>query len=107
MKWMYYLLLRQIDQKFTVSTKNQITMKKLGIDIFKISLILILAYMAFTFHEFSKNHRYQFQTVPFSSVLDTRTGVIYRLDFGDNEGPLPTGKPFPLNKPIETKSTQP
>jgi len=77
-------------------------MKKLNLDIFKILLIGILAFMAYTVYEASQNNRYQFGER--DSILDTRTGEVYLFEHYDTDSKYHTTK---ITEPIETKSTKP
>lgn len=68
-------------------------MKKLNLDVFKILLLVILIWIAFSIHNYSSNNRYQFDNDS-SLIIDTRTGKTYYLD-SDN------GKAIELTTDIE------
>ena len=59
-------------------------MNKLNLDIFKMLLLVILIWIAYSIHNYSSNSRYQFDNDS-PLILDTRTGKTYRLDRENNQ----------------------
>lgn len=68
-------------------------MNKLNLDIFKILLLVILIWIAYSIHNYSSNNRYQFDNDS-PLIIDTRTGKTYYLNSHD-------GKAVELTKEIE------
>jgi hypothetical protein len=60
-------------------------MKKINIDIFKLSLIILLIWICYSLHNFSKNGRFQLHNSNYNIVIDTRTGRTYSISRGENQ----------------------
>lgn len=54
-------------------------MKNSMIDWFKTIMVIISLIFLFLFYNYSNNGRYQFSNEGFRIILDTRTGVVYRV----------------------------
>jgi hypothetical protein len=68
-------------------------MKKINLDIFKLLLLILLAWIGYSIHNYSKNSRYQFDNDS-SLIIDTRTGKTYYPNVDE-------GKAIELTKEIE------
>lgn len=69
-------------------------MAKLNLDVFKISLLIILVWIAYSLYNLSNNGRYQFDNTDYSLIIDTRTGKTYEINYDE-------GKSVELTKKIE------
>lgn len=55
-------------------------MNKLNLDVFKILLLAILVWIAYSLHSYSNNGRYQFDNNEYPLIIDTRTGKTYEIN---------------------------
>jgi hypothetical protein len=56
-------------------------MKKLNLDLFKVILLVLLTWIAYSFYNFSNKDRYKSEMMGLS-VFDTHTGTSYTLEKG-------------------------
>lgn len=72
-----------LKSKLTYSKLKIITkMKKINIDLFKISILAILIGFLYLFKQYSQNERYCFSNTAYDGVriiIDTRTGAVWTI----------------------------